>query len=61
MTLLKRFSLLLLLPLILAAPPALAQEEDEDSGGFLERLIEDSLSGAGRDVSITGVPRRAQL
>ncbi|NDW00680.1 translocation/assembly module TamB domain-containing protein [Salipiger sp. PrR002] len=54
MTLLKRFSLLLLLPLILAAPPALAQEEDEDSGGFLERLIEDSLSGAGRDVSITG-------
>ncbi|WP_353472835.1 translocation/assembly module TamB domain-containing protein [Salipiger sp. H15] len=44
----------LLLPLFLAAPPALAQEEDEDSGGFLERLIEDSLSGAGRDVRITG-------
>ncbi|SDH18982.1 translocation/assembly module TamB domain-containing protein [Alloyangia pacifica] len=54
MTLLKRFLTLLLLPLILAAPPALAQEEDEDGGGFLERLIEDSLSGAGRDVRIVG-------
>ncbi len=28
--------------------------DDEAQGGFLERLIEDNLSGAGRQVSITG-------
>ncbi|MCD1617634.1 translocation/assembly module TamB domain-containing protein [Salipiger manganoxidans] len=49
----KRFLLLLLLPLLLlTAPPATAQ--DEEGGGFLERLIEDSLSGEGFQVSITG-------
>lgn len=29
-------------------------QTDEDQGGFLERLIEDNLSGAGRVVQITG-------
>jgi translocation and assembly module TamB len=43
-----------LIPLALAllAPPAAAQ--DNDGGGFLERTLEDSLSGAGREVTITG-------
>ncbi|MFB9149399.1 translocation/assembly module TamB domain-containing protein [Roseovarius ramblicola] len=36
----------------LLAPPATAQ--DEDGGGFLERTLEDSLSGAGREVTIIG-------
>jgi len=30
------------------------EEATEDPGGFLERLIEDNLSGEGRDVEITG-------
>lgn len=31
-----------------------SEEAEEDPGGFLERLIEDNLSGDGRDVEITG-------
>ena len=31
-----------------------SQDAEEDPGGFLERLIEDNLSGEGRDVEITG-------
>jgi translocation and assembly module TamB len=40
------------LALALPAPPVAAQQDD--GGGFLERTIEDSLSGAGRTVTITG-------
>ncbi|MGR3650782.1 MAG: translocation/assembly module TamB domain-containing protein [Roseovarius sp.] len=40
------------LALALLAPPVVAQ--DEDGGGFLERTLEDSLSGAGREVTIRG-------
>ncbi|WP_226782977.1 translocation/assembly module TamB domain-containing protein [Oceaniglobus trochenteri] len=42
----------LLLALTLLSGPVLAQ--DDDGGGFLERLIEDNLSGAGREVNIRG-------
>ncbi|MEM0948717.1 MAG: translocation/assembly module TamB domain-containing protein [Pseudomonadota bacterium] len=40
----------------LLAVPAGGQgsDDDEDSGGFLERTLEDALSGEGRDVSIQG-------
>ena len=41
------------LALALLAPPVAAQD-DADGGGFLERTLEDSLSGAGREVTITG-------
>ncbi|SFP31919.1 translocation/assembly module TamB domain-containing protein [Tranquillimonas alkanivorans] len=34
--------------------PAAAQEDEDDGGGFLERLIEDNLSSAGREVEIRG-------
>lgn len=34
--------------------PASAFAQDDDGGGFLERLLEDNLSGAGRDVQIAG-------
>ena len=59
----------LILALLLLATPALAQDEpsflerrlgtdtaesDAEQGSLLERLIEDSLSGAGRSVSVTG-------
>ncbi|HAW46728.1 MAG TPA: DUF490 domain-containing protein, partial [Roseovarius sp.] len=40
------------LALALLSPPLAAQEET--GGGFLERTIEDNLSGAGREVRITG-------
>ena len=40
-----------LLTMCLATTPALAQDDD---GGFLERTLEDVLSGEGRDVQITG-------
>jgi len=50
--------LLLLISLVfgLAAGQVTAQAQDEtdEGGGFLERLIEDNLSGADRDVRITG-------
>ncbi len=42
---------------LLAAAVALAhpaQAQDEDGGGFLERKLEELLSGEGRDVTITG-------
>ncbi len=47
--------LAILLALLLAAP-ALAQDIDDDDGGrgFLTGAIENALSGAGRDVRITG-------
>lgn len=49
---------LLSLLLALAAPAAWAQSDtpaaEDDGGGFLERLIEDKLSSAGRQVRITG-------
>ena len=32
--------------------PAVAQ--DDDGGGFIERKLEELLSGAGRDVQVTG-------
>ncbi len=70
----------LILAALLVATPILAQDEpgffgrlfgsdsaesDEDQGGILERLIEDNLSGEGRNVSITGfqgaLSGRAQL
>ncbi|WP_108485191.1 translocation/assembly module TamB domain-containing protein [Oceaniglobus ichthyenteri] len=41
-----------LVSLSLLATPVIAQ--DDDGGGFLERLIEDNLSGAGREVNIRG-------
>ena len=34
--------------------PGAAFAQDDDGGGFLERLLEDNLSGAGRDVQIVG-------
>ncbi len=40
--------------LALMAMPSLAQDKDDDGEGFLTRLIQDSLSGTGRDVDITG-------
>jgi translocation and assembly module TamB len=40
-----------ILSLALCAAPALAQEDDRD---FLTAFLEDSLSGAGREVTITG-------
>lgn len=40
--------------LALAALPFVASAQNDDGGGFLERLIEDNLSGAGRDVRIDG-------
>lgn len=48
-----RAVLVLLSLLACLASPALAQSEDADRG-FLQRMIEDNLSGAGRDVRITG-------
>ncbi|WP_300034474.1 translocation/assembly module TamB domain-containing protein [uncultured Roseobacter sp.] len=42
----------LLISLCLLVPAAFAQ--DDDGGGFLTRTIEDALSGAGRDVQISG-------
>ena len=36
------------------ALPALAQDSEDDGGSFLERLIQDKLSGAGREVTIRG-------
>jgi translocation and assembly module TamB len=47
---------LLIVPLLLTlfTAPLAAQQSDEDSGGFLERLLEDNLSSAGRDVRIRG-------
>lgn len=44
---------------LLAAAPLAAQDDgqddaENDGGGFLERTLEDALSGEGRDVSITG-------
>lgn len=41
----------LILSLALLAPPALAQEDDR---GFLTAFLEDNLSDAGREVTITG-------
>jgi translocation and assembly module TamB len=49
-----RALLLLALFLALLAAPLAAQQVDEDSGGFLERLLEDNLSAAGREVRIRG-------
>jgi translocation and assembly module TamB len=48
------FLLLALLLSLFAAPLAAQQQADEDSPGFLERLLEDNLSAAGRDVRIRG-------
>ena len=45
--------LILLLIACLAGGPAAAQS-DSDGGSFLEGLIEDALSGDGRDVTVTG-------
>ncbi|TNF59617.1 MAG: hypothetical protein EP307_10150 [Rhodobacteraceae bacterium] len=53
----RRLLVLLLAPWLVWAAPAAAQDDsddDSDGGGFLERLLEDSLSGVGRDVRITG-------
>lgn len=47
-----RFLILILFAFFLGGP-ATAQS-DGDGGGFLEGLIEDALSGEGRDVSVTG-------
>lgn len=46
-----RFLAILAALFALLAPPAAAQD---DGGSFLERTLEDSLSGAGREVAITG-------
>jgi len=45
--------LLLLAPLLSSAAPVSAQTAEEDRG-YLQGLLEDNLSGAGRDVRITG-------
>ena len=45
--------LLLLAPLLGMPAPATAQTPEEDRG-YLQGLLEDNLSGAGRDVRITG-------
>ncbi|MEM6825854.1 MAG: hypothetical protein AAF566_12155, partial [Pseudomonadota bacterium] len=42
----------ILVVVMLGLGPAVAQ--DDDGGGFLERTLEDALSGEGRDVAITG-------
>lgn len=47
-----RFLLILCLAFVVAGP-SIAQTS-EDDGTYLERLIEDALSGEGRDVAITG-------
>ncbi|MEJ6397527.1 translocation/assembly module TamB domain-containing protein [Yoonia sp. 208BN28-4] len=39
---------------MLAPLPAAAQDQAEEDKGYLTRLIEDNLSGAGRDVTIIG-------
>ena len=46
-----RFLAIIAALVALLAPPAVAQD---DGGSFLERTLEDSLSGVGREVSITG-------
>lgn len=43
-----------LLVVFVAGPLGLAAQEGEDDGGFLTRTLEDLLSGAGREVNITG-------
>jgi len=48
----RRLAACALVTLTLVAAPLPAQ--DDDGGGFLETLIEDNLSGAGRDVQIRG-------
>jgi translocation and assembly module TamB len=48
-----RILLFISLALTLLAAPLHAQDSDEDRG-FLQALIEDNLSGAGREVRITG-------
>ncbi len=52
----------LLFPLVFAAAPAFAQESDKD---YLTSFLEDSLSDAGRSVSVTGfvgaLPSRATI
>ncbi|ROU03602.1 translocation/assembly module TamB domain-containing protein [Histidinibacterium lentulum] len=54
--LLRAFALLLLLiaPFTAAAQGRFEQAEGEDDPGYLARLLQDNLSGAGRDVRITG-------
>lgn len=51
-----RFAWLFAAFMALVCLPATAQEagQDRDSGGYLQRLLEDSLSGAGREVRIRG-------
>jgi len=46
--------ILAFLLVLVTAQPIFAQDAEDDGGGFLERLIEDKLSGAGRDVTIRG-------
>ncbi|RVV98168.1 hypothetical protein EKE94_12030 [Mesobaculum littorinae] len=56
MSTLRKFLAPLALTLAVALPaqPVLSQDDDEDGGGFLENLIEDNLSSAGREVRIRG-------
>ena len=49
-----RFLALLVLLLVGLAAPAMAQTETERDRGFLQALLEDNLSAAGRDVRIEG-------
>lgn len=48
-----RFAALLMVIIVLAFP-ALSQEADRDDRGFLQGLLEDNLSDAGREVRIEG-------
>lgn len=49
-----RFLRLIVLCALCLVPALTGAQEDEDSGGFLQRTIEDALSGAGREVNIVG-------
>ena len=49
-----RHLLALLLAITLFALPAASQAQDDDGEGYLTRLLQDTLSGAGRSVDIQG-------
>jgi translocation and assembly module TamB len=51
---LLRTALLALLVCLSVSPAAIAQDANDDGQGFLTRKIQDLLSGAGRQVSISG-------
>ena len=50
----KRLAVFLLLAWVATAAPAMAQEGSADDKSFLEDWLETNLSGAGREVTVTG-------